>query len=103
MTVLDDTRWHPTPAGAESGPSDPTSVVGEEQAMDLDAAAEAVRRLLVSLGRNPGSEHLAGTPRRVAAAFAEVPRPEPSRLQGLLRSDACSRQEFFALTDSRRS
>ena len=48
--------------------------------MDLDAAAEAVRRLLVALGRNPGSEHLAGTPRRVAAAFAEMLRPEPFTL-----------------------
>ena len=92
MAVLDDTRWHPIPAGAEYGPSDPTSVVGQEQAMDLDAAAEAVRRLLVALGRNPGSEHLAGTPRRVAAAFAEMLRPEPSRLHGLLRRDARSRQ-----------
>ena len=36
-----------------------------------------MRDLLVALGRDPGSEHLAETPRRVAAAFAEMLTPEP--------------------------
>ncbi|MGH3343206.1 MAG: GTP cyclohydrolase I FolE [Carbonactinosporaceae bacterium] len=44
--------------------------------IDLAAAAAAVRSLLVALGEDPGSPHLAGTPRRVAEAYAEllVPR-----------------------------
>ena len=44
--------------------------------VDLDAAADAVRALLLALGRDPDSEHLRQTPTRVAAAYAEliVPR-----------------------------
>ena len=39
--------------------------------VDVEAAAKAVRDLLVALGRDPSSEHLAGTPLRVARAFQE--------------------------------
>ncbi|MHB8680867.1 MAG: GTP cyclohydrolase I FolE [Acidimicrobiales bacterium] len=48
--------------------------------MDTGAAERAVRELLVALGRDPDSEHLVGTPRRVAAAFAELLTPEPFEL-----------------------
>lgn len=41
-------------------------------AVDQDAAAAAVRDLLVALGQDPLSEALADTPRRVAASFAEM-------------------------------
>jgi GTP cyclohydrolase I len=52
-------------------------LVGQGQAIDLEGAERAVRDLLIALGRDPGSEHLSGTPRRVAAAFAELLVPEP--------------------------
>ena len=43
--------------------------------VDVDAAAKAVRNLLVALGRDPDDEHLAETPRRVARAFQEQLTP----------------------------
>jgi GTP cyclohydrolase IA len=51
--------------------------VNGDQAIDLTAAARAVRDLLVALGRDPDAEQLADTPRRVADAFAEMLTPEP--------------------------
>ena len=45
--------------------------------VDLEAAARAVRELLVALGQDPASEHLAQTPLRVARAFAEQLTPVP--------------------------
>jgi GTP cyclohydrolase I len=50
--------------------------VNGDQAIDLTAAERAVRDLLVALGHDPASEHLADTPRRVAGAFAEMLTPE---------------------------
>ncbi|MCX7523404.1 GTP cyclohydrolase I [Microbacterium sp. STN6] len=44
--------------------------------IDRVAAAAAVADLLVALGRDPASPHLAETPRRVADAFAELLTPE---------------------------
>ena len=43
--------------------------------MDLDAAAQAVRDLLVALGEDPTNEHLRRTPDRVARAFQELLTP----------------------------
>ncbi len=57
----------PQPAGA------PTPV-------DLPAAQRAVADLLRALGRDPAAEHLRETPRRVAAAFAEMLTPAPFSL-----------------------
>ncbi len=48
--------------------------------IDLGAAEAAVRDLLVALGRDPRDEHLADTPRRVAAAYAELLSPESFQL-----------------------
>jgi GTP cyclohydrolase I len=45
--------------------------------VDVDAAARAVRDLLVALGEDPDSEHLLKTPERVAKAFAEQLTPYP--------------------------
>ena len=45
--------------------------------VDLDAAASAVRDLLLALGEDPDSEHLRRTPQRVARAFAEQLTPTP--------------------------
>lgn len=49
----------------------------EPQGVDLEAAADAVRRLLVALGQDPESEGLSETPRRVAASFAEMLQHRP--------------------------
>lgn len=49
-------------------------------AVDVDAAAQAVGDLLQALGRDIRSEHLRDTPRRVAAAYAEMLTAEPFTL-----------------------
>jgi GTP cyclohydrolase I len=46
-------------------------------AIDVAAAEEAVGQLLVALGHDPASAHLADTPRRVAHAYAELLTPRP--------------------------
>ena len=43
--------------------------------VDEEAAAQAVADLLRALGRDPAGPHLADTPRRVAAAYAEMLSP----------------------------
>jgi GTP cyclohydrolase IA len=43
--------------------------------IDVPAAEAAVRSLLVALGQDPDSGHLAQTPRRVAAAYADLLTP----------------------------
>jgi GTP cyclohydrolase I len=45
--------------------------------VDLEAAEAAARDLLAALGADPADEDLAGTPRRVAAAYAELLTPVP--------------------------
>jgi GTP cyclohydrolase IA len=55
-------------------------VVHDGTAVDLDAAARAVSDLLIALGQDPSSEHLADTPRRVARAYAELLAPRPFEL-----------------------
>jgi GTP cyclohydrolase I len=52
-------------------------VVDDGGAVDLDAAARAVTDLLVALGHDPATEQLAGTPGRVARAYAELLAPQP--------------------------
>ena len=52
-------------------------VVSESPVIDCDAAEQAIYELLVALGRDPRSEHLAETPRRVVEAYAELLSPEP--------------------------
>ena len=47
--------------------------------VDLKAAERAVADLLVALGRDPSDHHLVETPRRVAAAYAELLTPTPFR------------------------
>jgi GTP cyclohydrolase I len=50
-------------------------VVHEREQVDQAAAQRAVADLLVALGRDPSSPHLAETPGRVAAAYAELLTP----------------------------
>jgi GTP cyclohydrolase I len=53
------------------------SVASPRAAVDRAAAELAVRDLLVALGRDVGADGLRETPRRVAAAFAELLTHEP--------------------------
>ena len=49
--------------------------------VDLPAAEQAVRDLLIALGQDPSSRPgLEDTPRRVAASFAEMLEPKPFKL-----------------------
>jgi GTP cyclohydrolase IA len=50
-------------------------VVHDREQIDLPAAERAVRDLLIALGRDPSSPHLADTPRRVAASYTEMLTP----------------------------
>ena len=50
-------------------------VVHDREQVNLPAAERAVRDLLLALGRDPSSPHLADTPRRVAESFAEMLTP----------------------------
>jgi len=56
-----------------------TAVAGATR-IDLEGAERAVADLLRALGRDPGSEHLTDTPRRVAVALAEMLTPPPFAL-----------------------
>jgi GTP cyclohydrolase IA len=55
----------------------PAPSAGRRREPDLDAAARAVTDLLVALGHDPTTEHLAETPQRVARAYAELLSPRP--------------------------
>ncbi len=70
------------PAGAQpvGGRRTPLHVVGGRPEIDLAAAERAVADLLVALGRDPHSAHLAETPRRVANAYAEMLTPREFEL-----------------------
>ncbi len=56
---------------------DPTTEVPVTRAIDLPAAEQAARDLLVALGADLEDEGLEDTPRRVAAAYAELLTPQP--------------------------
>jgi GTP cyclohydrolase I len=58
----------------------PLRVVPGAARIDLDAARHAVRDLLAALGQDVGAAHLRDTPRRVAAAYAELLTPQPFTL-----------------------
>ncbi|GAA1948179.1 GTP cyclohydrolase I FolE [Amycolatopsis minnesotensis] len=55
-------------------------VVHDRGTVDLPAARRAVADLLVALGKDPSSEHLADTPRRVANSYAELLTPREFQL-----------------------
>jgi GTP cyclohydrolase I len=58
-----------------AGGAAPARIIGAVPDVDLPAAAAAVRDLLLAFGHDPTSESLRETPRRVAAAYAEMLRP----------------------------
>ena len=62
------------PTSAQDG-SRHLHVVHGRQEVNLPAAERAVRELLLALGRDPSSPHLADTPRRVAESFTEMLTP----------------------------
>jgi GTP cyclohydrolase IA len=53
------------------------ALVERPDGIDLARAERAVADLLAALGQDPSAEQLAGTPRRVAAAYAELLTPAP--------------------------
>jgi GTP cyclohydrolase IA len=55
---------------------EPTTA-GEDGPVDLDAAARAAHDLLLALGVDTDAEGLRDTPRRIAAAYAELLTPQP--------------------------
>ncbi len=55
-------------------------VAHERTGVDREAAERAVADLLVALGRDPASEHLTDTPRRVAQAYADLLTPREFNL-----------------------
>lgn len=59
---------------------EPPSARATGQPIDLGAAQAAARDLLVALGADLEDEGLRETPRRVAAAYAELLTPEPFNL-----------------------
>jgi GTP cyclohydrolase IA len=61
----------PLPAALARG-SAPLRVVRDRAAVDPVATERAVADLLRALGKDPDGPHLAETPRRVAAAYAEL-------------------------------
>ncbi len=67
---IEGSAHRPSPGGG------PHLRLVSDAAVDVPAAEAAVRALLTALGQDPGSEHLHETPRRVAAAYAEMLTPE---------------------------
>jgi GTP cyclohydrolase I len=65
----------PTETNA-SGHAPQLTVVSDVLPVDVPAAENAIRSLLVALGQDPTSEHLRQTPRRVANAYAELLTPQ---------------------------
>lgn len=70
----------PSPHEPVAGGHRRLRVVHEREDVDLDAARRAVADLLVALGRDPSSEHLADTLCRVADAYAELLSPREFNL-----------------------
>jgi GTP cyclohydrolase I len=68
------------PGSAVDGARSHLRVVRPGPRLDTVAAEQAVRDLLVALGQDPASPHLADTPRRVAGAYAELLTPREFNL-----------------------
>ncbi|MGH2957116.1 MAG: GTP cyclohydrolase I FolE [Solirubrobacterales bacterium] len=68
---------HAPALAASKAPERLLRAVAERKGVDLGAAEEAARGLLRALGKEPDSEHLRETPRRVAQAYAELLSPVP--------------------------
>ncbi len=62
-------------AASDAAPRPHLRVARPGPGVDPVAAEQAVQDLLVALGQDPASPHLVDTPRRVAAAYAEMLTP----------------------------
>ncbi len=71
---------NPTIARNGHRPVDLSEAFSPRGEIDLAAAERAARALLVALGMDLELDGLRGTPRRVAAAYAELLTPEPFNL-----------------------
>ncbi|MDQ1743388.1 MAG: cyclohydrolase [Pseudonocardiales bacterium] len=65
----------PVEPGPPAAAAQALRIVSTSPPIDLPGAERAVRALLVALGQDPDAEHLLQTPRRVAAAYAELLTP----------------------------
>ena len=74
MSVTERTSTAPTPSLRE------LRLVRRGAEIDPEAAEAAVTQLLIALGHDPADEHLRDTPRRVAAAYAEMLTPRSFNL-----------------------
>ena len=63
--------------GSQHGSAPALQIVGRDGGVDLEAAEDAARDLLIALGADLESDHLRETPRRVAKAYAELLTPRP--------------------------
>ena len=72
MTIA---RITDSPASS-AAPPPALRVVRGGPTVDLEAAERAVADLLLALGQDPHAEHTRDTPRRVAAAYAELLTPQ---------------------------
>ncbi|HEX6685922.1 MAG TPA: GTP cyclohydrolase I FolE [Candidatus Limnocylindrales bacterium] len=61
--------------------------VADDVTIDVSAAEKAVTDLLRALGQDVDSQHLEDTPRRVAAAYAELLTPQPFALTTFLNEE----------------
>ncbi|MEU4216932.1 GTP cyclohydrolase I FolE [Actinoplanes sp. NPDC026623] len=78
---MTSTAWSHVGHHDSGGPRTPQlRLLHDAAPVDVEAAADAVRDLLRALGQDVGSEHLADTPRRVAAAYAELLTSGPFNL-----------------------
>ena len=71
------TMPHRADAAVAARPAQHLRAIGGVRTIDVAAAEQAVKDLLVALGRDHTSEHLRETPRRVVGAYAELLTPEP--------------------------
>jgi GTP cyclohydrolase I len=67
----------PARSGSHERPAQHLRAVRDDQTINVVAAEQAVRDLLVALGRDHSSDHLRDTPRRVVGALSELLTPEP--------------------------
>jgi GTP cyclohydrolase I len=72
MTAID-----PTTRAVTAATEPPLRVVHDQRAVDLDAAESAAAAFLSALGMDLDSESTRETPRRMAAAYAEMFSPRP--------------------------
>src|SRR5947209_16399119 len=66
--------------GPQTGLAEARPLLAEARRVDLGAAEHAARDLLLALGADLRAPGLVETPRRMAAAFAELLTPEPFNL-----------------------